>query len=234
MQSADKYWAVIPAAGVGQRMQANQPKQYLKIQGRTVLDWTIFRLLETQLFTTIVVSLSSEDAYWSESEYASPPDVIRAPGGAERSDSVRQGLAQLLPIAASNDWVLVHDAARPCVASGDIRKLISLVVAGFDGGLLGSPVADTLKQVSQSSSLVESTLDRTTIWRAFTPQMFRLKSLYSALVEAQRQGWEITDEASAMERVGVLPLMVEGSSDNIKITRPEDLQLAQNILSAKG
>jgi 2-C-methyl-D-erythritol 4-phosphate cytidylyltransferase len=151
-------------------------------------------------------------------------------GGAERCDSVINALRGLAGRADAGDWVLVHDAARPCVRLTDIDRLVEQVTAGAEGGLLGCAVHDTMKR-SDEAGIVTETVDRTGLWHAFTPQMFRHGALLDGLTRALAAGVRVTDEASAMEWAGVRPIMVAGHSDNLKITRPEDLALADYLLS---
>lgn len=227
---SERYWAVIPAAGSGRRMGGECPKQYLQIQQKTILDWTISRLLQTGLFSGIAVALAEQDGDWPNSLFAGHSQILCCIGGAERSDSVRNALAMLLSQADPQDWVLVHDAARPCVRVGDIQQLVAVVQNGHAGGLLGAPSIDSLKKVT-AQNLVCEILDRSHIWRAFTPQMFRLGGLHEALLLVQAEHLAVTDEASAMACVGVAAVMVQGRGDNIKITHPEDLALASRILT---
>ena len=225
-----KCWGVIPAAGVGQRMAAQVPKQYLPLAGRTVIDWTVSKLLEVPELQGIMVVLGPNDPYWRHTEYAAHPTISRVDGGEQRCDSVLNALNALSHKASSDCWVLVHDAARPCVRTQDIDRLISLVVKKhFIGGLLGMPVRDTMKRTDDLNQVIE-TVEREGLWHAFTPQMFRLGELRTALNQALAAGIDITDEASAMEWAGHKPLMVEGRGDNIKITRPADLELAEFYL----
>jgi 2-C-methyl-D-erythritol 4-phosphate cytidylyltransferase len=223
MIHSTKFWAVVPAAGVGKRMNADRPKQYLDLAGKTVIEHTLLRLLQAEVFAAVAVAISEEDPYWSELTVASHEKIIRAKGGKERADSVLSGLQAIRDQAADEDWVLVHDAARPCITSEDIHHLINALVNDDVGGILALPSADTLKNV-QGNNII-GTLDRSHIWRALTPQMFRYGSLKSALEFAVGNP-AITDEASALELQGLQPKIVEGRPDNIKITRPEDLALA--------
>lgn len=224
----NKNWAVVPAAGVGKRMQADRPKQYLPLSGQTVIEQTLSRLLQAEVFAAVAVAISIEDPYWPELAVAGDPRVITAPGGRERADSVLSALNLLQAMANEDDWVLVHDAARPCLTTGDIRLLLDTLHNDSVGGILALSSHDTLKQVG-NDNCIAATIDRRHIWRALTPQMFRFGMLRDAL---QRTAGNpaITDEASALELLGFTPKIVEGRPDNIKITRPEDLALAQFYL----
>jgi 2-C-methyl-D-erythritol 4-phosphate cytidylyltransferase len=224
MTQHTKNWAVVPAAGVGKRMQADRPKQYLPLGGKTVIENTLERLLHSEAFNAVAVAISIEDPYWPELPVSSDPQIITAPGGTERADSVLSALKILEGSAAEDDWVLVHDAARPCLTATDIHLLIDSLQDDPVGGILALSSHDTLKQV-ESGSIV-GTVDRSKVWRALTPQMFRYGMLRDALQEAEGNP-AITDEASALELKGLQPKIVEGRPDNIKITRPEDLALAQ-------
>ncbi len=217
-------WAVVPAAGVGKRMQADRPKQYLPLAGTTVIEQTLARLLQAGAFGAVAVAISDEDPYWPELEVSRHPQVVTAQGGKERADSVLSALRALQDRAAEDDWVLVHDAARPCLTAGDIRHLIATVRDDEVGGILALSSHDTLKQVD--AGRISATIDRRHVWRALTPQMFRYGMLRDALQEAEGNP-AVTDEASALELKGYRPKIVEGRPDNIKITRPEDLALAQ-------
>jgi 2-C-methyl-D-erythritol 4-phosphate cytidylyltransferase len=219
-----KFWAVVPAAGVGKRMNADRPKQYLELVGKTVIEHTLHRLLSADVFAAVAVAISVEDPYWSELEVSVHEKVITAAGGKERADSVLSALKSIRDLASDNDWVLVHDAARPCITATDIHFLIESLIDDAVGGILALSSHDTLKNVLSGSIL--GTLDRSHIWRALTPQMFRYGSLKHALEIAEGNP-AITDEASALELQGLQPKIVEGRPDNIKITRPEDLALAQ-------
>ncbi len=221
-------WAIVPAAGVGQRMQADRPKQYLPLAGFTVLEQTLQRLWDSGVFEKIVVAVSIDDGYWPTLPIAEKDWIIRADGGEQRADSVLSGIKALEAIADSSDWVFVHDAARPCITSIDIQHLKQCVEDDSVGGILALPVHDTLKRASETRAL--ETVDRSLIWRALTPQVFRLGMLKKAMLEAFNSDVLVTDEASAIEALGFQPLLVEGRADNIKITRPEDLALARFYL----
>jgi len=231
MTQALKFWAVVPAAGVGKRMQSDRPKQYLELAGKTVIEQTLIRLLGAEVFSAVAVAISVEDPYWPELELSRHPQVLTAPGGKERADSVLSALKTLQGRADDNDWVLVHDAARPCITSEDIHQLIDTLADEPVGGILALSSHDTLKDVQDNA--IVGTLDRRHIWRALTPQMFRYGMLRAALIEAEGNPM-ITDEASALELKGLKPKIVEGRPDNLKITRPEDLALATFYLEQQA
>ncbi len=224
MTDSTKFWAVVPAAGVGKRMNAVRPKQYLELADKAVIEHTLYRLLSAKVFEAVSVAISIEDPYWPELEVSKHPKVITAAGGKERADSVLSALKSIRALASDEDWVLVHDAARPCITATDIQFLIDSLRNDEVGGILALSSHDTLKDVDGKNIL--GTLDRSHIWRALTPQMFRYGSLKHALESAEGNP-AITDEASALELQGLQPKIVEGRPDNIKITRPEDLALAQ-------
>jgi len=224
MKQIIKCWAVVPAAGVGKRMQADRPKQYLPLAGKTVIEHTLDRLLQSGAFQAVAVAISVEDPYWPELDVSKHPDVITAPGGKERADSVLSALKSLQGQAAEDDWVLVHDAARPCLTAFDIHLQIDTLKNDAVGGILALPSHDTLKHVDGDT--ITATIDRKHVWRALTPQMFKYGMLRDALQQTEGNP-AITDEASALELLGFQPKIVEGRPDNIKITRPEDLALAQ-------
>jgi len=210
------------------------PKQYLPLAGRTVIEHTVERLLLHPGIDGLYVALGEQDAWWEDTEYAGHPDLVRVPGGAERVHSVLNALRALEKRAAPDDWVLVHDAARPCVRREDISRLIERVEQGGGvGGLLGRPVHDTMKR-TDSQGRIDVTVARERLWHAFTPQMFRLRLLREAIEGALAAGVAVTDEASAVEWAGHAPLMIEGHPGNIKITRPGDLELAAFYLRGEG
>ena len=226
-----RFWLIVPAAGIGQRMQAECPKQYLKLHHRLILDITLSRVLGSGLFDGCMVALNPRDHWWPDSASAGDERVQTCTGGAERSHSVLSALEALAGQASDEDWVLVHDAARPCVHPHDLSNLVDTLVEHPVGGLLAAPVADTLKLTDGSRPPeVDSTVDRKRLWRAFTPQMFRFGALRRALEVCLQQGQAVTDESSAMEFAGYSPVLVEGRSDNIKITVPADLALAEFLL----
>lgn len=222
-------WVIIPAAGVGARMAADRPKQYLSLAGKTVLEHTLARFIGHAAVSGIVVALSDNDPYWPELRIESNKPLWRAGGGAERCHSVLNALELLSQHADQEDWVLVHDAARPCVRTGDLDTLMERVREHPVGGLLAVPVRDTMKRADIAHE-VQETVERNHLWHALTPQMFRLGMLREALQQALRQQLLVTDDSSAIELTGRHPLLVEGHADNIKITRPEDLALAEYYL----
>lgn len=223
----NRFWGIVPAAGVGKRMQSDRPKQYLHLADMTVIEHALSRLLQSNLFQGIVVAVSEDDPYWPTLAIARHPAIIRAAGGTERADSVLSALIALSDFAEQEDWVLVHDAARPCITVQDIHTLVNELQNSEVGGILALSSHDTLKNVDRQ--LIVGTLDRTHIWRALTPQMFRYGMLLGALKKAKGNPC-ITDESSALELQGWQPNIVEGRPDNIKITRPEDLSLARFYL----
>lgn len=219
--------AVIPAAGVGARMRADRPKQYLTLLGKTVLEHTVSKLLGSGLFSHVLIAVAKDDPYFDSMAISQHPQVIRVTGGRERADSVLSALRYATE-HLSADWVAVHDAARPCVQVDDIKKALSQVTQF--GAILACPVRDTMKWSLDQQS-IEHTLDRSQMWHAMTPQIFPLPTLKHGLEKALENGVIITDEASVFEWLGHKPLLVTGRSDNIKITQPEDLALAEFYLS---
>lgn len=232
-QQKHRYWALIPAAGIGTRMAAAIPKQYIKLHGKEVLAWTLEVLTSLDFLEKIVLVLHPDDNYFSEKMSADFPDVLQVEGGEERQHSVSNGLNFLKTLASDDDWILVHDAARPCVKAEDIHKLINELEDNPVGGILASRVRDTLKQ-ADNSLRVKSTLDRNNYWLAATPQLFRFKLLLDALNSVKASNQIATDEAAAIEALGLPVKLVEGHRDNIKITSSEDLALAEFLLEQAG
>lgn len=232
-------WAIVPAAGIGKRMLSDIPKQYLPLNNRPVIEYTVNALLENQYITGLVIALQPDDNYWAEINISSQKPVLQTKGGKQRSDSVINALNELFQYEQFNqdvDWVMVHDAVRPCLRQQDIEKLVVDVGNDQNGGLLALPVRDTMKRQNTEKSAiktVEKTVDRENLWHALTPQYFPGHSLKKALEKALRNKQTITDESSAMEYAGYSPRLVPGHEDNIKITRPDDLQLASLYLQAR-
>ena len=233
MHPEAKYWAIVPAAGAGKRMGVTVPKQYLQLGSQTVLEHTLGRLLDCERIAGVVLVLSPDDEFWPalRARYAGR-HIETVAGGAERCHSVLNGLNHLAAGAGADDWVLVHDAARPCVRAADIERLMDALAGGEQGGLLGVPVADTMKRVDGELQIT-ATVERAGLWHALTPQMFRIGALRAALQQVISTGLLVTDEAGAMELAGHRPRMVEGHRDNIKITLPADLALAAFYLQAE-
>ncbi len=227
--SGPRLWAVIPAAGKGQRFGGDKPKQYYSLLAQTVLEHSLQRLLDIPAIEQVMVAVAADDYQWQSLPLFADPRVATVAGGAERSDSVLAALRRLRGVAAADDWVLVHDAARPCVPPEDIARLIADLQEHPVGGLLAAPMSDTVKRAA-GTAVAEAveTVDRSQLWRALTPQMFRYGLLFKSLSEAAA----VTDEASAVEQAGLRPLLVKGSASNIKITQREDLALAALILQA--
>jgi 2-C-methyl-D-erythritol 4-phosphate cytidylyltransferase len=239
-------WAVVPAAGIGSRMLSAIPKQYLRIKDQTVLAHTLARLSAIAPIQRIMLVLSPHDTHWSSLQTVGESEdmeansrVLTCHGGEDRWQSVLNGLLALSEFAADEDWVLVHDGVRPCVRVADILRLLELVSTNEAGGLLAVPVSDTLKRATRSGSSagglhhVSATVDREAMWCASTPQLFRLGLLRRCLQEAGAAGVALTDEASALEWAGYQPVLVPCHKDNIKITHPDDLTLAELILDAQ-
>ena len=226
-------WFVIPAAGSGRRIGGDRPKQYQLLAGRPLLQHTLDRLNAVPEIAGGVIALAAEDPYWSEIHAPDTWSLQTCVGGAERNDSVLAALDHLSAIADANDWVLVHDAARPLVRLADIARLRAVATSDDVGGILAVPVADTLKRATAATCIAE-TVGRQQLWRALTPQMFPLQALREALRAAHAAGVSVTDEAQAMERMGVHPHLVHAAADNLKITHPEDWALAEHILCSQS
>ncbi len=223
-------WAVVPASGVGRRMGADIPKQYLQFAGRSVLEHSLDRLLSHPRVEGLVLALSANDDRWPSLEYRSEKPLLECRGGTERVHSVLAALNCLQGHLRSDALVLVHDAVRPFVLADDLDRLVEQAQTGQDGALLATPVADTIKRSSGEPPRVRSTVPRDHLWQALTPQAFRLSLLCQALRHAVEQGLTVTDEASAMELAGYEPVLVLGDRRNIKLTHPEDMFMAEWIL----
>lgn len=228
MADTDALWCVVPAAGRGTRVGGDVPKQYLPLAGTPLLMHTLERLAAHPRIRGIVVVLAADDAFWGRRESLNGKPLVRTIGGAERADSVLAGL-HALQDSADDAFVLVHDAARPCIRHDDISRLIELGAAA-GGALLAAPLRDTLKRADRGARSI-ATEPRESRWRALTPQMFRRGELIAALEAARTDGVNVTDEAMAMERCGHLPLLVEGAESNIKVTTPADFALAEFLIA---
>lgn len=225
------YWAVIPAAGLGKRMQITMPKQYLCIDGKTILAHTLKHFLDHPNIIGVVVVIAATDNIWKDLEISMHAKITTTHGGTDRCHSVLNGLIALESVQASaNDWVLIHDAVRPCIRKTDIDKLINKLADNKVGGLLGLPVRDTLKHVD-GSDMIEATIERNNLWHALTPQMFRFGILMQALQDSIAKNYLVSDEAQAIERMNLPVRIIEGCADNIKITSTNDLEHAKRYLS---
>ncbi len=229
----------MPAAGSGRRFQGDIPKQYVPLMGRTVIEWALAPFLGDARCAQIVVVIADSDSSWHRvADRLAGERLSATPGGGERSLSGRRGLAALAQRASADDWVLVHDAARPCLDVADLDRLITAVTAnGGGGGLLAARAADTLKQAIEGAGgelrAIERTVERADLWRALTPQMFRYAPLCAALDAAHAAGRHPTDEAQALEWRGERPLLIEGAATNLKLTTSEDLMLAEAVLRSR-
>ncbi|CNI78255.1 MULTISPECIES: 2-C-methyl-D-erythritol 4-phosphate cytidylyltransferase [Yersinia] len=221
--------AVLPAAGIGSRMQADCPKQYLMAGGKTIIEHAIFSLLSHPRIQRIIVVIHPQDQQFSSLPIAKDPRISVVHGGEQRADSVMAGLQY----AGQAEWVLVHDAARPCLHADDLEKLLSIIEHSKVGGILAAPVRDTMKRSEAGVQAIAHTVDRQALWHALTPQLFPLELLKMCLSRALQDGAVVTDEASALEHCGYHPILVSGRSDNIKVTRPEDLALAEFYLTQR-
>lgn len=222
------FWLVIPAAGSGKRMDTVVPKQYQLLESVPMLQRTLDIFLPMANLRGVVVAIHADDQQFTQLPAARHPLVKTVTGGAERADSVRLALESLAARAGEEDWVLVHDAARPLVRTEDVVTMLQALSNSVHGGIMAIPVSDTIKQVNDSA--ITATCDRAALWQAQTPQMFRFGALLRALQRAHEEQRTVTDEASAMEAVGMQPQVVAGRRSNIKVTVPEDWQLAEALL----
>lgn len=217
---------MVPAAGIGSRMASDCPKQYLRIGANTILEHAIGSLMAQPAIERVIVALSADDQIFATLPIAQHPRVSTVIGGQQRADSVLAGLQA----AGDEGWALVHDAARPCLHQDDLLRMLAMTQRSEVGGILAAPVRDTMKRANACNG-IDHTVDREALWHALTPQLFPLVLLREALQRALREGAVITDEASALEHCGYHPELIAGRSDNIKVTRPEDLALAAFYLT---
>ena len=236
-----RYWLVVPAAGRGSRFGASIPKQYSRLAGAAVIEHALAPFIDDSRCRGLAIALSDDDPHWPAVEARLLPRLqargaafVRAPGGAERGDSVASVLAALSSQVASQDWVMVHDAARPCVTRDEIDRLLEQATADSPGALLAVPLVDTLKRAQPGSASVDATIPRVDLWRALTPQLFRHGALQDALAQARREGRKPTDEAQAIEWAGGAATLVAGAQTNLKITTAADLALAAAILQHRA
>jgi 2-C-methyl-D-erythritol 4-phosphate cytidylyltransferase len=233
MSPRARRWAVVPAAGRGERFGGSSPKQYAAIDGRAMLSWTLQALLAEPSIAGVMVAVAETDRRWYRLAESRDPRVGCCLGGATRAESVALALQALGPLASGQDWVLVHDAARPCLAREDLRALLRAVGSDPVGGLLAHPASDTLKR-ADGQGRAEGTLAREGIWRAQPPQAFRYGLLCRALALCRDRERVVTDEASAIEALGLRPLLVRGRADNLKVTSREDLVIAEAVLRSRS
>jgi len=252
-----KNYLILPAAGVGSRMKADRPKQYLQLHGKTILEHTLETMLNygieadaltDKAFEKIVLVVTKGDPYWHDisasEKYADNPRLMIADGGEERCHSVLNGLQALHNIAAENDWVAVHDIARPCIRHSDLDLLFAGLKTDIDkdGAILAAPVRDTMKRgfsagnesdngSENKGNQILETVERNQLWHALTPQVFPFGTLTQALETALADGFQVTDEASALEHIGKHPSLITGRADNIKVTHPDDLELCELFLT---
>ena len=223
-----RVWALIPASGVGARMGSVMAKQYLPIAGKTILEHTLNRIGACPSVDKMMLAIAAKDKHFAALDYQHPKLHQVLKGGEQRADSVRK-LLQALVAIDPQAWALVHDAVRPGVRVDDIEHLVQTAADKGHGGILAAPITDTVKQATEDNK-VANTLPRSQLWRAFTPQLFRANELLTALENCA----DATDEASAIESAGGTVFLLEGSPDNLKITRPADLALAELILAAQA
>ncbi|ODU46532.1 MAG: 2-C-methyl-D-erythritol 4-phosphate cytidylyltransferase [Lysobacteraceae bacterium SCN 69-48] len=224
-------WALVPAAGSGRRFGGEVPKQYLHAAGKPLIAHALDALSAHPRIDGVVVALAVDDPHWPGWTSLHGKPVIACAGGGERADSVLAALRALPEGVAEDELLLVHDAARPNLRGDDIGRLIDAATACADGAILAAPVRDTLKRAGESGRIA-ATEPRDGLWRALTPQAFRRDLLGRALEAAQLAGIAVTDEAMAVERLGLHPALVEGREDNLKVTTPADLALAEFLLSS--
>lgn len=224
-ENKTKIWALIPAAGIGSRMKAELPKQYLEIDGKTILEHSLSKFLEHPSIDKVVVALNPNDNHWPKLKIAKHPKIIAVEGGETRAESVLNGLKAIQQQQGQNDWVMVHDAARPCLDAGSIDALIQAGKDSKQGVILAIPSVDTIK-LANANQTIDKTLSREQIWLAQTPQYFPVEALTIAIETGLQKALPITDEASAIEAQGQHPALVIGTRKNIKVTDPEDMMLA--------
>jgi len=225
-----KFWALVPAAGSGSRLGAEMPKQYIDLVGKPVIRHTLDALRRVESLSGIVVGLAKGDQWWESVVTASNQCFDTYIGGTSRAETVLNGLQYLRYHAKSDDWIIIHDAARPCVRPADVERLIAARGNGLSGAILAVAVSDTLK-LSSEKKYVEQTISRDRLWYAQTPQIFPYRVLRDALEACDLT--DISDESSAMELAGYTPNLVKGRSENLKVTTREDLELAKVILGAR-
>lgn len=225
------YWVVIPAAGMGSRFSSEIPKQYIKIHHKTVLEHTLSLFLPHNWIRKIVVTLSSDDLFFKQLPISHHPKVTCVIGGDSRQDSVSNALSYLKTVAQNEDWVLVHDAVRPCLHQKDLSSLLFHLKEENVGGILAAPVHDTIKFVVEKE--ITQTVNRENLWHALTPQMFRLGVLTEAYNQSKEFNAALTDDASAIEQIGLMPKVVRAQYPNPKLTYERDFAILSMLLTQK-
>jgi 2-C-methyl-D-erythritol 4-phosphate cytidylyltransferase len=226
-------WCVIPAAGSGRRLGGETPKQYQLIRNRSLLAWTMDRIASHPAVAGLMVVLAPDDPHWPGLATLHDKPVRTAVGGSERSDSVLAGLRALASIPDAGPWVMVHDAARPCVRHLDLDQLVLRGCGDPVGAILAGRVRDTLKH-GGADGRIDATMPRENVWRAFTPQLLRRELLQSALETNSERGSSVTDDANALEVLELFPLLIESSEDNLKVTSGTDMERVEDILESQG
>ena len=225
-----KIWAIVPAAGIGIRFGSEMPKQYYELAAKPIIIRTLQRLGDVGRISGIGVGISPHDAAWARVTSGLSEAVWSFVGGSTRLETVSNGLDELVSRGEGSAWVLIHDAVRPCVCAEDVNRLIDAVDFQPPGGLLASPVNDTLKSADEAAQVTQ-TVPRANLWRAQTPQLFPVRLLQEALIQAGNQKLECTDDAQAIEHMGLRPKIIACADHNLKITQRSDLALACAILS---
>lgn len=228
----NSYWGVVPAAGCGERFGGAVPKQYMRVAGGFIVEHSLGVLLRHERLRKIVVSLADGDDFWPQVRYSEDPRIVRCRGGRSRAASVMSALEVLRDLAKADDWVVVHDAVRPCLKDRELSRFIESVGDDGVGGLLVFPVNDALKRLREGGGplVVERSLERRWVMRALTPQMFRFGPLYTAFRNVLDNDVEIDDEAQAMELSGYRVCAIEGEEYNVKLTRSCELPLIESWL----
>ncbi|MBK68950.1 MAG: 2-C-methyl-D-erythritol 4-phosphate cytidylyltransferase [Legionellales bacterium] len=230
MSNNNRLWVVIPAAGIGKRMGVDIPKQYITVCDKAIIEHTVEKFTSRNDLQGILVALSNSDQHWSTLELSKNNKITTVTGGEERYKSVYNALCSLKNKADDDDWILVHDAVRPCITTSEIDQFIAdLDHLNGIGGILALPCFETMKKANTNHE-IEETIDRKFIWHAQTPQMFRYKKLFLAIEKIMNENIFITDEAMAMELAGYKPILIQGTHSNIKITDQNDLKYLESFL----
>ena len=230
MSNNNRLWVVIPAAGIGKRMGVDIPKQYITVCDKAIIEHTVEKFTSRNDLQGILVILSNSDQHWSTLELSKNNKITTVTGGEERYKSVYNALCSLKNKADDDDWILVHDAVRPCITTSEIDQFIAdLDHLNGIGGILALPCFETMKKANTNHE-IEETIDRKFIWHAQTPQMFRYKKLFLAIEKIMNENIFITDEAMAMELAGYKPILIQGTHSNIKITDQNDLKYLESFL----